>query len=173
MDRTFRIALGLVLVWWSLRAGAGRWIFLDFVNLAFHEAGHVLLAFAGSTLHVLGGTLGQLVVPGLLAAHFLVRQGQPLGAAVCAWWLGQSLCNVSVYMADARDLALPLVGGGDHDWNELFFRWGVLDAASVGSISGAARGVGIVVMLVGLAWTAWLVVPARERGRVLEVALRD
>jgi hypothetical protein len=153
----------LVLAWWTMHSGlAGRWIFLDFVNLAFHEAGHVFLGFAGSTVHYLGGTIGQLLVPGLLLVHFLRRERRPVGAAFCLWWLGQSLANVATYMADARDLALPLVGGGDHDWNELFHRFGVLDADSVARISGLTRGAGVVVMLGGLAWTGRLALGAKR-----------
>jgi hypothetical protein len=165
-------ALGLLLLaWWTLRSGLGRqWIFLDFVNLAFHEAGHVLLGFAGTTVHYLGGTLGQLLVPALLAFHFLRRQRQPLGAAFCLWWFGQNLGQIAVYMADARELTLPLVGGGDHDWNELFFRFGVLDALSVERIAGATRAAGVVVMLAGLAWTGCFALPDRTRERVRQRA---
>jgi hypothetical protein len=143
----------LVLAWWTARSGlAGRWIFLDFANLAFHEAGHVFLRFAGSTVHYLGGTLFQILVPAALVAHFLLRARQPLGAACCLWWAGQNLANIATYMADARNLALPLVGGGDHDWNELFYRFGALDADSVALIAGLTRGAGVLVMLAGLVW---------------------
>jgi hypothetical protein len=162
-----RILLVALLVWWTLRAAvSSAWIFLDFVNLAFHEAGHLVLSFGGSTLHYLGGTLGQLLVPGLLAGYFLLYRQQPLGAAFCLWWLGENLVNVSVYMADARELALPLVGGGEHDWNELFFRWGLLDQDSVRRISGATHLLGGVVMLVGLAWCVLLALPRERRRRV-------
>ena len=30
------------------------------------------------------------------------------------------------HMAEARKLELPLVGGGDHDWNTIFTRWDLL-----------------------------------------------
>jgi len=164
-----RAAAWLFLAWWTVRSGlTGHWIFLDFANLAFHEAGHVFLGFAGTTVRYLGGTLGQLLVPALLVFHFLVRQRQPVGAAFCLWWLGQSFGQVAVYMADARDLALPLVGGGDHDWNELFFRFGILDAPSVARIAGATRALGVLVMLAGLAWTGWFALPAGERQRLRE-----
>src|SRR5262249_30280440 len=87
----------------------------------------------------------------LLAGYFLRRDPpQPVGTAACVWWIGENLVNVSVYMADARDLALPLVGGGDHDWNELFYRFGLLGQESVSVVSGGTRGAGIVVMLLGL-----------------------
>ena len=42
--------------------------FLDGVNLAFHEAGHLFFAFFGQTLQFLGGTLGQLLFPLALSA---------------------------------------------------------------------------------------------------------
>jgi hypothetical protein len=162
-----RALLVVLLAWWTLRlATASSWIFLDFVNLAFHEAGHLAFSFLGSTMHYLGGTLGQLLVPGLLFFHFLVRQRQPLGAAFCLWWFGQNFINISVYMADARELALPLVGGGDHDWNELFFRFGLLAQDSVLRVSNATRMVGVVVMVVGLAWCAYFALPADPRRRI-------
>jgi hypothetical protein len=170
MERTPRWLVGIgwiVLAWWTIRSGlSGRWIFLDFVNLAFHEAGHVVLAFAGTTVHYLGGTLGQLLVPALLVPYFLLRQGQPVGAAFCVWWAGQSLAQVSVYMADARDLALPLVGGGDHDWNELFYRFGVLEEPLVARIAGLTRAVGLLIMVAGLVWTGWFVLPSGERAKL-------
>jgi hypothetical protein len=164
-----RLALVLLLAWWTLRlASTSKWIFLDFVNLAFHEAGHLFLSFAGSTVHYLGGTLGQLLVPSLLLYYVLARQRQPLGSAFCAWWFGQNLINVSVYMADARELALPLVGGGDHDWNELFFRWGLLGQDSVKRVSEMTHLLGVLVMLVGLIWCAYFALPAQKRRAVYD-----
>lgn len=99
--------------------------FLDGVNLAFHEAGHLFLGLGGQTLHFLGGTIGQLFFPTLLALRFR-RQGDPFGSAVCVLWLGESLMNVAVYLGDARAQALPLVGGHIHDWGWLLPRIGLL-----------------------------------------------
>jgi hypothetical protein len=138
------------------------WCFLDYVNLAFHEAGHIFFAPLGSTLHILGGTLGQLLVPGGLIAWFLLRDGRSLGSAFCAWWLGESLVNVARYMADARDLELPLVGGGDHDWNELFYRFGLLAEPAVTRTAGLTRGLGVLIMLAGLGWMVRLGLRARS-----------
>ena len=92
--------------------------FLDYVNLAFHEAGHIFLAPFGMVLGMLGGTLGQLFFPGACAVHFL-RLGQRASALVCGVWLAESLMYVAHYMADAREMNLPLVGGEIHDWNWL------------------------------------------------------
>ena len=170
-----RLAGGLVMVWWTARLATGiaSWCFLDLVNLAFHEAGHVFLRPFGSTAHYLGGTIFQLLVPAVLVVYFLIRSYQPLGAAFSAWWLGESLVNISVYMADARQLDLPLVGGGDHDWNELFYRFGLLGEGSVAAVSGLTHALGVLVMLVGLAWWGFFVLPKATRDRWRESLTRD
>ncbi len=66
-------------------------------------------------------------------------------------------------MADARDLALPLVGGGDHDWNELFYRFGLLGEDSVRAVSTGTHRLGTLVMLLGVAWLACFALPGRLR----------
>ncbi len=154
--------------WWtlSLGSGASSWCFLDFVNLAFHESGHLVFRPFGSTLTYLGGTLGQLLVPASLCFYFLVKERQPFAAAVCLWWFGQNFINISIYMADARALALPLVGGGDHDWNELFFRFGLLGESSVQRVATATHALGVLVMLLGLSWAVFFVLPPHKRERV-------
>ena len=172
-DASPRLALALLVLlsFWTARlvAEPGRGCFLDLVNLAFHEAGHLFLAPFGSTLHFLGGTLGQLAVPLLLAGAFLVVEPvRPLGAAACAWWAGENLVNISIYMGDARDLALPLVGGGDHDWNELLYRFGMLGEESVRAVSGGTRALGVTVMVAGLVWVGLFALPAAWRERLLE-----
>jgi len=165
VENGIKSVLLLLPVWWTVRLGTGAasWCFVDYTNLAFHEVGHLLLAFAPPTLHYLGGTLGQLAVPALLGGYFLLRRRQPFGGALCFWWLGESLLNVSIYMADARTLALPLVGGGDHDWNELLYRFGLLGENEVRRVSATTHGLGVVAMLTGLAWAALLVLPASRR----------
>jgi hypothetical protein len=56
-------------------------------------------------------------------------------------------------MADARRLALPLVGSGDHDWEILFSQWGVLHLDQ--AIAGWMRKFGWWGMLSTTAWFAW------------------
>jgi hypothetical protein len=163
-----KMLLLLPLIWWTgtLGLGIASWCFLDFVNLAFHEAGHLCFMAFGKTIHYLGGSLGQLLVPTLLGLNFLLRERNPFAAACCLWWVGQSTINISIYMADARSLALPLVGGGDHDWNELFYRMGLLAAPSVERVSRLTHITGCAVMLAGLAWAAYFVLAPLTRERV-------
>ncbi len=91
---------------------------LDLINLPFHEAGHIFLGFFGRFIMMAGGTIFQLLIPAVCLVH-LMRRGANLGWQLCLFWLGESLLNISVYAGDAVKQALPLVGGGEHDWTYL------------------------------------------------------
>lgn len=130
--------------------GSQGWVpLLDSANLALHEAGHPLTGIVSSRLAVYGGTLFQLAFPVAVAVHFY-RRGHEAGAAAGAVWLGENLLNVARYMADARAQVLPLVGGGDHDWAEIFSRWHVLHLDT--RIAGFTRFVAVLAMAGALAW---------------------
>ena len=125
--------------WLCLRApGEYRW--LDSLDLAIHETGHLVFAWGGETLGVLGGTLMQLLVPAAFGIA-LWRQGDRHGATVPLWWLGQNCWNISVYVKDARTQELPLVGGGEHDWAILLGQWDWLNRDQV--VGGAVYLVGV------------------------------
>jgi hypothetical protein len=125
------VFLGFLLLYGvaSLRAPA-EWRLLDAVNLAIHETGHLVFAPFGEFLGYLGGTLLQLLFPAAFVVYF-ARRRERFGAAVALWWVAQNCWNVSVYVADARRQALPLVGGGEHDWAYLLgeLGWLARDAA--------------------------------------------
>jgi hypothetical protein len=143
-ERRWRAALTAILAlygWRCLRApDTYRW--LDSLDLAIHETGHLVFAFGGETLTLLGGTLMQLLVP-LAFTVALWRQGDRHGATVPLWWLGQNCWNISVYIKDARAQELPLVGGGEHDWALLLGQAGWL--AKDQAIGGWVYFVGFVV----------------------------
>ena len=132
---------------WTSRDG---WIpLLDSANLAFHEAGHPIIGAFSDRLMVYGGTIFQLAFPTVVAIHF-ARRGEPAGLAMAVVWLGENLLNVARYMADARAQELPLVGGGEHDWTEIFLRWGVL--AKDVKIAGFTRWLGVALMVGAVVW---------------------
>jgi hypothetical protein len=99
--------------------------FLDAVDLAIHETGHLVFAPFGEFLGFLGGTLFQLALPSAFVVYFWQRADRH-AASVALWWVAQNFWNVSVYVRDARAQALPLVGGGEHDWAYLLGRLGWL-----------------------------------------------
>jgi hypothetical protein len=137
--------------WIAWKASTGeRWVpLLDGANLAFHEAGHLFYGVFGSTLGLYGGTLGQLTFPVVCLAIFWARS-ESTSLSVCAIWLAQNLCNIARYVADARAQELPLVGGGEHDWNDILSRWGLLQSDL--RLGGALHGLGLVGMAVSGAW---------------------
>jgi hypothetical protein len=138
--------------------------FLDGVNLAFHEAGHLFLSFGGRTLHMLGGTLGQLFFPAACAVHFW-RSERPFEAALMGVWGGESLMNVARYLGDAQAQALPLVGGHIHDWHWLLSRLGLLSWCEV--LAAALHVAASALALAALALAARLAFAPREEGPLL------
>ena len=98
---------------------------LDNVDLAIHEAGHLVFAPFGEFMGFAGGTLFQLMLPLAFLGYFL-RQHDRFAAAVTLWWVAQNCWNIARYVKDARAQALPLVGGGEHDWTYLLWEMGVL-----------------------------------------------
>ena len=153
-ERRWRAILTAVLAVYGWRClqtpGTYRW--LDSLDLAIHETGHLVFAFGGETLTVLGGTLMQLLVP-LAFAVALWRQGDRHGATVPLWWLGQNCWNISVYIKDARAQELPLVGGGEHDWAQLLGQAGWLERDQ--AIGGAVYFLGFVLYVAAVALGWW------------------
>ena len=166
MDRDWqRVTVGRLA---AFAAGFGLFVFvlfrcepgfvflLDHANLLFHEAGHPLIGFLSARLEPYGGTIGQLMFPLVLAVGFW-RKDQPFGVAVAAIWFFENWFNIARYMADARTLELPLVGGGDHDWNTILTRWNLLQydtriAAALKILAWA----GMAAVWAYLLWHAWL-----------------
>jgi len=104
----------------------GEYTLLDNFHLIVHEAGHLFFSFFGTFIQFLGGTLMQLIIPLLLLIIFY-RSFMPKGMQFAFFLLGHSFLNVSVYAADARTRALPLLGNGKHDWNYLLNEMNLLN----------------------------------------------
>ena len=128
---------------------------LDFANLLFHEAGHPIYGMLHERLAVYGGTLGQLTFPTILAVSFW-RKRQAVPFAAMTIWFFENFLNIARYMADSRELVLPLVGGGEHDWNDIFFRWNVLSYdREIAALTRAFGWIGIVAAGGFVAWRAF------------------
>ena len=130
---------------------------LDGVDLAIHETGHLVFGPFGEFIGFAGGTIFQLLMPALFVGYF-VRRGDHYAASVALWWIAQNCGNIAVYVADARAQELPLVGGGEHDWEYLLGRLGLLARDHA-----IARGITSVGYLLLVAATAWGLVAAGRR----------
>jgi hypothetical protein len=107
-----------------------QWHFLDNVNLIIHEAGHVIFMFFGTFMHILGGSLWQILFPIIFVCYFY-RKKDYFSASLLLFWVGQNIINVSVYASDAIVMQLPLLGsdGTDtsgHDWHNILDMLGAL-----------------------------------------------
>ena len=152
---TWHVALtsiGFGILVYLLRVDEDGFLFIDHANLLFHEAGHPIFGLFGPTLGLYGGTLGQLVFP-IAALGSFWAQREPVGFAVAGAWLFENFFNIARYMADARAQELPLVGGGEHDWTNIFSRWGVLSSDTL--IAGYVSGAGWLGLLVIWVWFIW------------------
>jgi hypothetical protein len=167
-ERRWRLGLTALLAGygWLCMQTPGDYRWLDSLDLAIHETGHLIFAFDGETLAILGGTLLQLIVPALFAVA-LWRSGDRHGATVPLWWMGQNCWNISVYIKDARAQQLPLVGGGAHDWANLLGEWGLLSRDQ--AIGGAVYLVGVLLYVVAIAG-GWMLL--RRHGHVSSMAGR-
>ena len=130
------------------------------LTLVLHEAGHLAFAFFGQALSVAGGTLLQLAAPLGASYHLMRRQRDYFGLCVGLCWTSYSLWDVAVYMADARRMALPLIGFGSgdpiHDWNYLLRRLGLLafDRALAGAVWTGALLLWLAACLAA-SWLCW------------------
>jgi len=125
---------------------------LDDANLMFHEAGHPIFGLFGQTLGLYGGTLGQLVFPVVCLVAFL-RKREPAGVSMSAIWFFENLFNIVRYMADARSQQLPLLGGGEHDWTNIFASWHLLHRDT--QIAAGLYHLGWCGILASWAWLGW------------------
>jgi hypothetical protein len=127
----------------------GHYTWIDNADLVIHEAGHVFFMFFGSYIHSAGGTLMQIILP-LLIAWYFFRNSYRLGVQVSLLWLGQNFINISVYAADARARALPLLGGNKagHDWHYMLGELNLLEYDQ--TVGYLFLGISIIVFITAL-----------------------
>jgi len=150
---------GLRLIWMDHRSGEIGGSFLHGPLLVFHEAGHVIFRLFGEWMTVLGGTLGQLLMPAILCGAILLKNRDPFGAAIGLWLVGVSLLDVAPYVYDALHPQLVLLGGhtgeeGGHDWMYLLGGSGLLKRAH--GLGWLVHKLGALVVLLSIAWAGWI-----------------
>jgi hypothetical protein len=145
------LTLYLFFLWYAWRTESG-FLFLDYANLMIHEAGHMFFGWCGYTIMILGGTLGELIVPMICAAFFIFHR-QTYGVAFSLFWFFENFLYIGTYMTDARTAALPLVNSDESDWTILFGQWNVL--ASDQKIGQFTRQIGWLGMLLVVAWLGY------------------
>jgi hypothetical protein len=159
------VVLGLMIAGRGLTPSAsGVLAFVHLIDLVFHEAGHVIFGFFGQFVGMLGGSLNQVLIPAVCTGYFLWH-GRTAAAAVTLFWTGESLVDVAIYVADGRDMALPLLAEGlVHDWNWLLSELSLREQAPalgrVVFVAGLAVLAAAIVLLAADLWRALHGVPS-------------
>lgn len=145
------VVLGLMIVGRGLTPSAGGvLVFVHLIDLVFHEAGHVIFGVFGRFLGVLGGSLNQVLIPAICTGYFLWHR-RTAAAAVTLFWMGESVTDVAIYVADGRDMALPLLAEGlIHDWNWILSALSLRNQASPLGRAVFVAGVALLVAAVAL-----------------------
>jgi hypothetical protein len=159
----WRAALLLLLAWEGLRHVADPDAGGLFAGITFgvHELGHLLFAFLGEFLAVLGGSLNQILIP-IAAGALLYHHRDYFGIAVAGAWLASSLMDLARYIGDARSYDLDLLRFGEegqHDWAWLLGRLGLLPYDV--QIAAMTRGTGVLILAGSIAFGAWLCMKMR------------
>jgi hypothetical protein len=122
---------------------------------------------APRTFMVFMGSGLQVLFPLIVSGAFYFKNRDAYGAAVCLFWAGNAALDVAPYIADARALELPLLGGGTdreiegHDWEYLLTEWNALhlDTMIADRVALGARltmAAAFAWGLATLAYEAWL-----------------
>jgi hypothetical protein len=133
-----------------------------------HEFGHFLFRPLGEFMTLLGGSLFQVALPLVFGGIFLVKNRDPFPASVMLWWSAVAVMDIAPYIYDARSPQHVLLTGrtgdsGAHDFIDVLGDLGLLNQAQ--PIGRGAHGFGILMLLIALAWGAWLVWQQYRRKR--------
>jgi len=143
----------------------GGFLPIDYVNLAFHEAGHFFLRWYGPHVRlndrnvgIWGGLILQWAAPVVMTAYFYSRRNMQ-GFIACLFWFFENWLFTAAFMVSARTPSLVSVGGAqyvEHDWFTIFTGLGVLSYNN--QIAAVVRYLGRFGMLgcvAGMAYFWW------------------
>jgi len=171
------IALAVMCTWGVFIAAADfrvppqRFDPMHAIVLPIHEAGHVFFMFFGEFLHVAGGSIFQVGFFFGIGVFLLLKRRDPFAAAVFLWFSGASLVDLSVYIYDAWEPKLILLGGhtgeyGQHDWVDILDHFNALRRAQ--PLGVAVHHFGVLTMIAAAAWGATVLRKTAGRRRRTE-----
>ncbi len=120
-------------------------MFIDYLNLCFHELGHMIFMLFGEFIHFTGGTIMQIAIPAGITVYLIIIH-KYYGASIFGIWTGQNLFGISEYIKDARSQVLPLFGGGIHDWNYMLGELNLLKYDQI--IGNVVYSSGLVIIII-------------------------
>ncbi len=149
-SKHLRLVIASFFIWYFMSSAFSteKWHFIDNVDLIIHQAGHLIFLLFEELVTVIGGSFVQIAIPVALVAFFIFRKNYYL-TSLLVMWLGYNLVNVSVYMADATTMLLPLPGWKPFpsDWNYIFGALNIMAWSK--QVAFLVNIVGIIVIIIG------------------------
>jgi hypothetical protein len=110
----------------------------------------------------LGGTLGQLLMPLVCLAVFVLKTRDTFAGSFSLWWFGENFMDLAPYINDARSRTLPLLGGntgrtspyGFHDWEFILKETGLIRYDHV--LANFSYRLGTILMILALIWGGYI-----------------
>ncbi len=122
------------------------WV-IDMIDLFIHEAGHLVFRLFGRVMYFMGGSLFQVIIP--IATAVVFGRSNLRSLLFTLYWIGQSMVNVSVYIADAPYQRLHLISRGAlHDWHWIMIRLNLMN--DIDSIASVVNILGVVSCVAGI-----------------------
>ena len=137
-------------MWWIAFEQSERVPGLTYVNLALHQAGHMVTYSASELTGAMAGSIAQVAIPLLIVVYFF-RRADWVGAGVCLVWAATSAAEVALFVADAPTQKLELLGDDKHDWAFILGPEGYDAMHRSAEIAGQIRDVAWVAVVVGFA----------------------
>jgi hypothetical protein len=153
---------GLIFIFTPMETNYAGESFWHLVNLPFHEAGHIIFRPLGRFMASLGGSLGQLLMPLICLAVFLIKTKDTFAASFSLWWFGENFMDLAPYINDARSQTLPLLGGntgrtspyGFHDWEFLLNKTGLIRYDHI--LAHFSDKLGAILMFISFVWGGYI-----------------
>jgi hypothetical protein len=140
-----------------------------FLNIAVHETGHVLFRPFGELTMLIMGSGFEVLFPFAVGLVFLIWKRDLVSTAVSWGWSASALASAAIYIADADDGRLALLGGGGPDsagdWERILGEQFFDKVYLADSIAAKVRTAGYVLWFVALGLAAWVIVRDRLHDR--------
>ncbi|MDB5177113.1 MAG: hypothetical protein JWN75_781 [Candidatus Saccharibacteria bacterium] len=123
---------------------------LYFIQFGVHETAHIVFGFLPPVLVAAAGSVSEVLFTGLVA--FAAFRAKSYFAGVFGLlWVMLAMKSMGNYMADARAMAMPLIGPSSdphHDWNFVFGQLGLLNSDIF--IGTTVQVIGAIIGVIGL-----------------------
>jgi hypothetical protein len=161
-------ALLLIAVWgWFALVQNDQTPIFVYLNIAVHEGGHVLFRPFGELTMLIMGSGFEVLFPFAVGVVFLIRKRDLVSTAVSWGWSASALASAAIYIADADDGRLALLGASGPDtagdWERILGEQFFDKLYLADSIAVKVRTAGYVLWFVALGLAVWVIIRDRVR----------